>query len=135
MAFNVLCHLRFDMLAPDGPLPFTVSEPTDDLVTPAVEFMLAGIPQMQGPELDATVREPLVLDLTAPGATTATVVPADGPNRRMSVVPGSHGATQIHSSAVDFIVWGTTRRPWRDYCAITGDASAAAPFLDCLNII
>ena len=48
---------------------------------------------------------------------------------------GSHGATRIHSSAVDFIAWGTTRKPWRDYCAITGDASAATPFLDCLNII
>lgn len=135
MAFNVLCHLRFDMLAPHGPLPFTVPEPTDDLVTPAVEFMLAGLPQMQGPELDATVSEPLVLDLGAPGATTVTVLPVDGPGRRLSVVPGSHGAIGIQSSAVDFIAWGTTRKPWRDYCRITGDASAATPFLDCLNII
>lgn len=134
-AFNVLCHLRFDMLAPDGPLPFTVGEPTDDLVAPAVEFMLAGLPQMQGPELDATVSEPVVLDLTAPGATTATVLPADGPNRRLSVVPGSHGATRIRSSAIDFIAWATTRKPWRGYCEITGDASVATPFLDCLNII
>ena len=134
-AFNVFCHLRFDMLAPHGPLPFTVAAPTDELVAPAVEFMLAGLPQMQGPELDATVSEPVVLDLTAPGATTATVLPADGPNRRLSVVAGSHGATRIQSSAVDFIAWGTTRKPWRDYCEITGDASAATPFLDCLNII
>src|SRR5262249_580915 len=72
LSFGV-CHLRFDMLAPDGPLPFAVPGPTDDLVAPAVEFMLAGLPQMQGPELDATVGEPLVLDLTAPAPTTATV--------------------------------------------------------------
>lgn len=135
MAFNVLCHLRYDMLVPGGPLPFTVPEPTDDLVAPAVEFMLAGIPQMQGRELDATVRGPLVLDLTGVGATTTTVLPADGPDRRLSVVPGSHGTTRIHSPAMDFIAWGTTRKPWRDYCAITGDACAATPFLDCLNII
>jgi uncharacterized protein (TIGR03083 family) len=134
-AFNVLCHLRFDMLAPHGPLPFTVPEPTDDLVAPAVEFMLAGIPQMQGPELDATVHEPLVLDLSAPGTTSATVLPPEGTDGRLSVVPGSHGTTHIHSSALDFIVWGTTRKPWRDYCEITGDVSAATPFLDCLNII
>jgi uncharacterized protein (TIGR03083 family) len=134
-AFNVLCHLRFDMLAPRGPLPFTAPEPTDELVAPAVEFMLAGLPQMQGPELDATVRDPLVLDLTGPGATITTVLPVDGSGRRLSVVPGSHGATTIHSAAVDFIAWGTTRTPWRDYCTITGDESAAAPFLDCLNII
>ena len=134
-AFNVLCHLRFDMLAPDGPLPFTVPEPTDDLVTPAVEFMLAGVPQMQGPELDATVSVPLVLDLTAPGSTTVTVLPADGPHGRLSVVPGSHGGTRIRSAAMDFIAWGTTRKLWRDFCEITGDVSAATPFLDCLNII
>jgi hypothetical protein len=46
MAF-ILCHLRYDMLAPGGPLAFTLPEPTDELVSPAVEFMLAGVPQMQ----------------------------------------------------------------------------------------
>jgi uncharacterized protein (TIGR03083 family) len=134
-AFNVFCHLRFDMLAPDGPLPFSVPEPTDDLVAPAVEFMLAGLPQMQGRELDATVSQPLVLDLTAPGATTATVLPAAGPDERLSIVSGSHGDTRIRSTAIDFIAWGTTRQPWRDFCEVTGDVSAATPFLDCLNII
>jgi hypothetical protein len=134
-AFNVFCHLRFDMLAPHGPLPLAVPAPTDDLVAPAVEFMLAGLPQMQGPELDSTVSVPLVLELTAPGATTVTVLPADGVAGRLSIVPGSHGATRIRSRAVDFIVWGTTRKSWRDYCEITGDPSTATPFLNCLNII
>ncbi|MGB8403447.1 MAG: maleylpyruvate isomerase N-terminal domain-containing protein [Mycobacterium sp.] len=134
-AFNVLCHLWFDMLAPHGPLPFSLPAPTDDQVGPAVEFMLAGLPQMQGPELDATVAEPLVLDLTAPGATVVTVLPAARPDQRLSVVSGSLGATTIRSSALDFIAWGTTRKPWRDYCTITGDASVATQFLDCLNII
>jgi uncharacterized protein (TIGR03083 family) len=134
-AFNVFCHLRFDMLAPDGPLPFSVPEPTDELVAPAVEFMLAGLPQMQGPELDETVTEPLVLELTAPGAVTVTVLPADGPHGRLTVVPGSRGTTRIHSAAVDFIAWSTTRKPWRDFCKISGDPATATPFLDCLNII
>ena len=48
MAFNVFCYLRNDLLAPDGPLPYTQPEPTHDQVAPAVEFKLAGIPQMQG---------------------------------------------------------------------------------------
>jgi uncharacterized protein (TIGR03083 family) len=131
MAFNVLCHLRFDMLAPTGPLPFSLPAATGDLIAPAVEFMLAGLPQMQGPELDATVVDPLVLELTGPGATTVTVLPGSP----LSVVPGAAGSIQISSTAVDFIVWATTRKPWRDYCQITGDASAAALFLDCLNIV
>jgi hypothetical protein len=135
MAFNVLCHLRFDMLGPDGPLPFSPPEATDPLVAPAVEFMLAGLPQMQRPELDATVTVPLVLELTGPGAVTVTVFPVDAPSGRLSVVRGAAGSTQISSTAIDFIAWATTRKRWRDYCTITGDASAAALFLDCLNIV
>lgn len=135
MAFNVFCHLRYDMLAPDGPLPFTVADATDDLVSPAVEFMLAGLPQMQGTELEATVREPLVLDLSGPGATTVTVFPADRPAMGLRVEPGGHANTRIHSSALAFVAWATTRKSWTDYCEITGDRSAATPFLNCLNII
>ncbi|MFD3492622.1 maleylpyruvate isomerase family mycothiol-dependent enzyme [Streptomyces sp. NPDC058690] len=135
MAFNVFCHLYNDILAPGGPLPFTVPEPTDSLVAPAIEFMLAGLPQMQGPELTATVSEPLVIELTGPGATTVTIFPAAGPGRRLSVALGADGATRIRSTALDFIAWGTTRKPWREHCEITGDASTAGPFLDCLNII
>jgi uncharacterized protein (TIGR03083 family) len=131
MAFNVLCHLRFDMLAPDGPLPFTLPDPTDDLIAPAIDFMLAGLPQMQGPELDATVTAPLVLELTGPGATTVTVLPG----RPVTVVPGAAGPTRISSTAVEFITWATTRKHWRDHCHLTGDPAAATPFLDCLNII
>ncbi|MEU4929525.1 maleylpyruvate isomerase family mycothiol-dependent enzyme [Streptomyces yokosukanensis] len=136
MAFNVFCHLRNDMLAPDGPLPFTLPEPTDDLVAPAVDFMLAGLPQMQVPELTATVSQPLVLDLTGAGATTVTILPATGPDGKLTVAPGVDDATaRVHSTAIEFIAWATTRKPWRDHCRITGDASAATPFLDCLNII
>lgn len=134
MAFNVFCHLRNDMLAPDGPLPFTLPEPTDGLVAPAIEFMLAGLPQMQGPELDATVSMPLVLELTGPGATTVTVHPARQ-GGRLTLTPGEGGVVRIRSTALDFIKWGTTRAPWRAHCKIIGDASAATPFLDCLNII
>lgn len=135
MAFNVFCHLRNDMLAPDGPLPIRVPAPTDGLVAPAVEFMLAGLPQMQGTELTASVTEPLVLRLTGPGAMTVTVHPADAPNELLTVSSGRDGFIEITSTATDFIRWATQRKHWRDYCQITGDRSAAEPFLDRLNII
>ena len=135
MAFNVFCHLRNDVLAPDGPLPYTIPEPTHGQVAPAVEFMLAGIPQMQGPELAQTVGAPLVLELTGPGATTVTILPADRPEGRLSVVPGANGSTRIRSTALDFVRWGTTRKCWRDHCLVTGTESAATPFLNQLNII
>ena len=135
MAFNVFCHLRNDVLAPDGPLPIPVPPPTDHLVAPAVEFMLAGLPQMQGPELTATVTAPLVLELTGPGATTVTVQPATRPHTCLTIEAGAEGTTRIRSAATDFIVWGTKRKPWRDFCELTGDQAAAVGFLDCLDII
>lgn len=136
MAFNVLCHLRYDVLAPGGPLAFELPPPTDGLVAPAVEFMLAGLPQMQGHALDDTVGEPLVLDLTGPGRTTVTVLPARSPGDPLTVVPGDEGAAvRVRSSASDFVSWSTTRTSWRESCEITGDPSAAEPFLDRLDIV
>lgn len=97
--------------------------------------MLAGLPQMQGPELTTTVTAPLVLELTGPGATTVTVQPATRPHTRLTIEAGSAGTTRIQSAATDFIVWGTKRKPWRDFCELTGGHVAAAGFLDCLDII
>lgn len=135
MAFNVFCHLRNDMLAPAGPLELTLPEPTDAEVGPAIEFMLAGLPQKQGAALTATADQPIVLELTGPGATTVTVQPARGPGSLLAVEPGAHGTTRVRSTALDFINWATTRKPWRAYCEVTGDADAAARFLDYLNIV
>ena len=135
MAFNVFCHLRNDMLAPGGPLRISLPDPTDAEVGPGVEFMLAGLPQMQGPELTATVDQPFVLELTGPGGTTVTVLPATEADGLLTVEPGAHGATRIRSTALDFINWATTRKPWRDLCEVTGDTAAAARFLDCLDIV
>ncbi|WP_329359382.1 hypothetical protein [Streptomyces sp. NBC_01483] len=105
------------MLAPDGPLPFTLPEPTDGLVAPTVDFMLAGLPQMQGPELTATVRRPLVLDLT--GRHHHHPPPRDRAGRAAD--RGTRcGRPRVHSAALDFIAWATTRTPWRDHCRITG---------------
>ncbi|WP_458315742.1 maleylpyruvate isomerase N-terminal domain-containing protein [Mycolicibacterium brisbanense] len=135
MAFNVFCHTRYDVLAPDGPLPFGLPPPTDEQVGPAVEFMLAGVPQMQGFDLNPTVTVPLVLELTGPGTMTVTILPADRPDERLKIVAGGHGEVVIRSTAMAFIAWGTTRKPWRDYCSISGEAVSAIPFLDRLNII
>ena len=76
-----------------------------------------------------------MVELTGPGATTVTILPADRPDAPLSIAPGANGSTVIRSTALDFITWGTTRRGWRNYCVVTGDESAATPFLDRLNII
>ncbi|MDO0929886.1 hypothetical protein QQY24_32785 [Streptomyces sp. TG1A-8] len=55
--------------------------------------------------------------------------------RRLTVAPGADGNVRIRSTATDFISWATTRTPWREHCDSTGDAPAAEPFLDLLDIV
>jgi uncharacterized protein (TIGR03083 family) len=134
LAFDTFCHLRNDLLRPAGPLGFDLPEPDDDRVRPAVEWMLAGLPQMHGPELTATVVAPITLELDGPGATTVTVLPADA-GGLLGVVPGDGGAVRVHSSAVAFVRWGTTRDSWRAHATVEGRSELVTPFLDTLNII
>ena len=84
---------------------------------------------------DADDTAPLVLELTGPGATTVTVQPATRPHTCLTIEAGTKETARIRSAATDFIVWGTTRKPWRDFCELTGDQAAAVGFLDCLDII
>ncbi|MET8779155.1 hypothetical protein ABZV58_29490 [Nocardia sp. NPDC004654] len=41
----------------------------------------------------------------------------------------------VTSDGHEFIAWGTQRTNWRDTCAISGDETLVAAFLDTLNII
>ncbi|MFI1294381.1 maleylpyruvate isomerase family mycothiol-dependent enzyme [Streptomyces sp. NPDC020792] len=134
LAFDTFCHLRNDLLRPAGPLELDLPEPDDDRVRPAVEWMLAGLPQMQGPELTTTVVAPITLELDGPGATTVTVLPAEA-GGLLGVVPGDGGDVRVRSSATAFVRWGTTRDGWREHATVVGRAELATPFLDTLNII
>ncbi len=131
-AFDHWCHLRFDLLAPAGPIERDLPPTTDEELAPGVQWMLWGIPQMQGDRLNF-LAEPITLELTGPGGRTVTIEPpVDG---RLVVRDGGGGAATVRSSAADFVAWGTTRRPWRDHVELTGDTDTAAAFLDALDVI
>lgn len=134
-AFDHYCHLWIDLLAPQGPLEVEVEPPTDDIVRPGIDWMLAGMPQMQPAELAAVVTDPLALELTGPGGGSWVIGPAadDG---IITVTEGTGDvAATITSSAHDFVSWGTKRSDWRPACQLTGNAEAAKAFLDTVNII
>lgn len=134
-AFDHYCHLYIDLLAPQGPLEIDVPEPTDDMVRPGIEWMLAGMPQMQPEELAAAVTGPIRLELTGAGGGQWILTPADG-SGVIGVTEGSgDAAATISSSAHDYVSWGTKRSDWRDACTITGDEALATAFLDTVNII
>lgn len=131
-AFDVWCHLTADLLAPGGPVDRPAPEATDELVRPAVGWMLAGLPQMCGVSL-TMLDEPIALRLTGPGGGDWLVSrTADG---TVEVTEGKTDDCVIESDARDFVRWGTKRTDGSQACRLSGDTARAQRFLDALNII
>ncbi len=133
--FDCYCHLRHDILSPTGPIE-RPEPPRDEMrLRPTVEWMVAGLPWMCSDAL-GFVDRPVAVHLVGPGETTFTINPI-GAEGRVVVTNGAAdgAAATATSSDHDFVVWGTQRRPWRDYVKLEGDAAYAGRVLDVINII
>jgi uncharacterized protein (TIGR03083 family) len=132
-AFDHYCHLRIDLLAPDGPIERKMPNADAVRLAPAIGWMITGMPQMQA-DLGRTLSAPITLTLTGPGGGVWTIAPAGA---AITVTPGKTPGTvaDVSSNGHSFINWGTQRSDWREHCKVTGDEPVAAQFLDALNII
>jgi uncharacterized protein (TIGR03083 family) len=137
LMFDHFAHLREDILHPFGPIRRPHPPASDDLIRPAVEWMLAGLPTMC-PAVGAALARPVLLDLKGPGGGTwllsrnaetgqATVQPDGSP---------SDAASHATGTAESFIGWGTQRRDWRrSGVRLSGDPDLAAAVFDAINIV
>lgn len=131
-AFDMWCHLYVDLLGPEGPVRRDTPAPEDDLVRTAVEWMWTGLPQMCTP-VSGVLDRPLGVQLTGAGGGEWTLRPG---SELLTVEPGiSNTDTVVRSAATDFILWGTTRSPWRKHVSIDGDHAYAEKILDTVDII
>lgn len=122
-SFDHYTHLRADIFGPVGPLG-TAPESDALRLGPAMDWMVAGIPQMCTEAL-ASIPSPVTLDLTGPGGRTVTF-PADA--------PGDSVAT-VTTPTTDFVLWGTKRRDWRELdVALDGDVEIATGFCDAIRV-
>ena len=133
-AFDLYCHLRIDVLAPRGPIAREVPAADQARLAPAVGWMLAGLPQMQG-DAFPFVDRPLTLRLTGPGGGSWTIRGSGDGHVDIEAGEDPDSATTIASSAHDFVLWGTKRADWRDLVTVSGDRELAERFLDTLNIV
>ena len=137
-AFDLWCHLYVDLLVPTGPVERSVPEPEDDLLRPAIGWMLAGLPQMC-PSVGKVLDSPIALHLTGSGGGHWILEP--GQPRLVVKEQTTEGpesaevAAKVTSSAVDFVMWGTARVPWRDHVVLDGDRAYAERVLDEVNIV
>jgi uncharacterized protein (TIGR03083 family) len=131
-AFDLWCHLTVDLLAPTGPVERPRPKATDDLLGPAVGWMLTGLPQMC-PPVSTVLDRPLGVRLTGAGGGEWTLLPGEPV---LTVVPGLQDPVATATSAAeDFVLWGTTRAPWRASVEVEGDADHAARVLDRVDIV
>ena len=133
--FDNYCHLRNDILKPNGPID-RPEPPRDEMrLAPTVEWMLAGLPWMCAAQL-AFVDRPITLEITGVGGGTWTIGPG-GDDGRVLVTEGAAPAAvaTVTSTSHDFVIWGTQRRPWKSSTSITGDTAYAGRVLDGIKVI
>jgi uncharacterized protein (TIGR03083 family) len=133
--FDSYCHLRNDILKPNGPIDRPEPPRDEKRLRPTLEWMLAGLPWMCASQL-AFVDRPINLVLTGVGGGTWRIGPG-GEDGRLVVREGAapDAAAAVTSDGHDFVIWGTKRRPWRDRVQIDGDTAYAERVLDGIKII
>lgn len=132
-SFDFYTHLRWDILAPRGPLHHDVPPSDDVRLKPAVGWLLAGLPKMQASIRDSLAK-PVTLQLGAPGGGTWVLAPADKLITVTAADSDVQTAAVIKSRSHDFVAWATTRVSWHDRATVKGDQTTAATFLDALNL-
>ncbi len=133
-AFDLMAHLRWDVLAPRGPVP---AAPIPNLgalqLGPAVDWLLGGLPQMQ-PDLGDHVLAPIGLNLTGPGGRAVALTSING-TLTVTDSADTNPVVTITSSTTDFVAWSTTRSSWLPLVDVDGDYEVAAAFLRAVNLI
>ncbi|MEY1676871.1 MULTISPECIES: maleylpyruvate isomerase family mycothiol-dependent enzyme [Gordonia] len=134
VAFDHLVHLTSDLLQPFGPVDSSEVS-VSAAIDPAIDWMIAGLPQMNGTALYPTLERPIGLRLT--GVTDRSFVLDRDPAGTIVTVRETAGlpADVATSSATDFLRWATTRSAWRSAVTIDGDRHHVAAVLDAVDIV
>lgn len=132
VAFDHLTHLTSDLMQPFGPLPVRPVS-VEAAIDPAIDWMIAGLPQMCEKALGPVVTAPIGLRLTGPTDRSFVI---DRTDDGLTVTETDQvPADMATSSAEDFLRWGTVRTAWRPAVEISGDRDRVAAVLDKINIV
>lgn len=110
LVFDHYCHLAHDATL-GSVLPPIRSELAEQAIASAIQWLVAGIPQMSGAGLLTALTEPVGLRITGPGGGSWRLSASD--ERAViaeCVASPALPSTVIETSASDFMLWGTLRR-------------------------
>lgn len=130
--FDHHTHLRHDVAGALGTTP----PPIDgERMAVVLDWMIAGIPQMCRLAM-RTIERPVDLTLNGPGGGTWGLSPT--PGGLLEIHPGGAPGAEalIIGNADEFVLWGTTREPWREHeVKVDGDIDLGERFLDALRVV
>ncbi|SOX56672.1 hypothetical protein MAAFP003_5380 [Mycobacterium ahvazicum] len=133
--FDMTTHLRYDVLAPRGPVDVDAPALDETRLSPAVAWLIGGLSQMQ-PDLTDHLLAPISLRLTGPGERRILVEPGEGALRVSETDDAdARPVATVTSTADDFLAWSTQRLPWSELVDIDGDRDIARRFLDAVNLV
>lgn len=139
VAFDHLVHLTSDLSAPHGPLTHEKlardSFDAPGVLGPAVDWMIAGLPQMCGTSIRGALRGPIGLVLTGPIERHFVIDVETGGDSVVVVETDDLPAHVATTDAWDFLRWATVRSAWRSAVNTSGDRDHLGTVLDAVDII
>lgn len=133
-AFDHYTHIRVDILRPTGPLDREPPAADDLRLGASLDWMLAGLPQME-PESLAWLDAEVNLIISGPAARDVHVAPAGDGHVEVREGEAPAGVASVHTSSTDFVVWATKRRDWRSLpVRVEGRGDVAERFCDSVRV-
>jgi uncharacterized protein (TIGR03083 family) len=134
-SFDMTTHLRYDILAPLGPIHLSAPALDETRLRPAVSWLIQGLSQMQA-DLSSHLLAPISLELTGPGHRQVLLTSDAGVLAVSQAADATVDAiATVTSTTVDFLGWSTQRMPWNPLVHISGDRQVAEHFLNALNLV
>jgi hypothetical protein len=128
-AFDHHAHMRFDLVAPSGPLDRVVPPATELQLAPTIIWMTSGLPQMCQKELTG-IEGSIALQLDGPGGGRWRFEGGEFPQSQ------DPADAEVRSTTEEFVIWGTARRPWSERdVTLSGNEDLAATFCSAVNVI
>jgi uncharacterized protein (TIGR03083 family) len=131
LIFDQTCHIRWDVLAPRGPIRRRLPELDTRRLSASVRWLVGGIPQMTTARFRELVTDPITIVLIGPGQRTFHLVARDGAVAvAVEDTADTRARATVFSTATDFILWGTGRESRRNRVRLAGDTAYAERVLD-----